>query len=98
MDKQCSKNRKRQEKADREWARMRAVYQRRAAVEKACEGLTTEELKALNPDLLRAAPALNEALKDVGIYLAINYTDDLTLNSKVAQIKELLAKAEVNND
>ena len=38
---------------------------RDAAMGVACAGLTTEELKRLNPNLLKSAPALYEALKSV---------------------------------
>ena len=40
-------------------------YIRDGAMGTACNGLTTTELKALNPDLLRAAPEMLEALKEL---------------------------------
>ena len=38
---------------------------RDSAMKAACQGLSFEELRALNPNLLRAAPAIRKALRGI---------------------------------
>ena len=57
------KRRKEQEKYNKEQDERQEEYARHDALEKATEGLTTEELERLTPDLCRAAPKMQAALK-----------------------------------
>ena len=60
-----AKDKKNADKWEREQLERNKVYDREDAKNKACARLTTRELQALNPNLLKAAPALYEALEKI---------------------------------
>lgn len=68
------KDRKWREAFEEKWVRDQAISARIEAMRNACEGLTTQELSELSPNLLRQAPRMYEALKEIRPWL-VGYTE-----------------------
>lgn len=62
---------------------------REAAMGVACTDLTVEEIRALNPNLLKAGPDMYEALK-----AWINRESPYSLHEKARMMEQALTKAE----
>jgi len=67
-------------------------YIRDTAMRVACEGLTLEELERLSPELLRATPALYEALENLVFYASNNGVPWSYLKQAISKGKEALAQ------
>jgi len=94
---------RKQEKQNKQWDEERAekqkIYDRNDAMRAATEGLTTEELQKLNPNLVGASRDMYEALKAARAFLTFAESRDNPLPG-ATEVKNVLeqaiAKAEGN--
>ena len=86
---------------NQDWERQREVIKEeriwQKALKNATEGLTTEELERLTPDLCRRAPKLFEALRKIAPWLVISRNGGnkmLAKDEAIYAVRQALSLAE----